>query len=172
MQCNFTACTCKSCQAVFLTKQPGNKSSVSYYNLLLACIFKTDYTAIGGYNGTLYSVELFERATKSHLDVMQAPDSSLFHVWSFKTCGQLTSNSTRHSSLLPYTRAWEWRHFDLAGMYVTVVYSGNLICEFLLYFCITHIVLSHNNSYLVMITQNHNYNEWVECHYVHDVYSQ
>ena len=65
---------------------------MSYYNLLLACIFKTDYTAIGGYNGTLYSVELFERATKSHLDVMQAPDPSLFHVWSSKTCGQLTTN--------------------------------------------------------------------------------
>ena len=68
------------------------KGQWGYYNLLLACIFKTDYTAIGGYNGTQYSVQLFERAIKSHLDVMQAPDPNLFHVWSSKICGQLSTN--------------------------------------------------------------------------------
>lgn len=68
------------------------KGQWAVYNLLLACIFKVDYNAIGGYNGTTYSVELFERAAKSHLDVMQAPDPSLFHIWSSKTCGQLSAN--------------------------------------------------------------------------------
>ena len=41
-------------------------------------------------------MELFERASSSrHLEVMQAPDPGLYHIWSTKTCKAIKSSSKR-----------------------------------------------------------------------------
>lgn len=56
------------------------------YKLWLVCIYKSDYMSVGGYHGSKYSVELFERVSKSHTEVIQAPDPGLFHLWSAQVC--------------------------------------------------------------------------------------
>ena len=41
-------------------------------------------------------MELFERVSSSHhLEVMQAPDPGLYHVWSSKSCKEIKSSSKR-----------------------------------------------------------------------------
>lgn len=67
-----------------------------YYNFWLACLYKADYDRIGGYKDSRYTVELFERASSSHqLEVMQAPDPGLYHLWSVKSCRELRSSAKK-----------------------------------------------------------------------------
>lgn len=65
------------------------------YSFFLVCLFKEDYVSVGGYSNTKFSVTLFERLSKSHLEVVQAPDPGLFHLWSTRTCKGMTSHSRR-----------------------------------------------------------------------------
>ena len=67
-----------------------------YQNFWLTCLYKADYDRIGGYKNAKYTVELFERASSNgHLEVMQAPDPGLYHLWSSKSCHELRSATKR-----------------------------------------------------------------------------
>lgn len=64
-----------------------------YHNFWLVCLYKEDYDKIGGYKNSKYTVELFERASASReLEVMQAPDPGLYHLWNLKGCRELRSS--------------------------------------------------------------------------------
>ena len=75
-----------------LTRWTGQWGS---YNFGLVCIYKEDYDIIGGYHDSKHSVELFERVSASALEVMQAPEPDLYHLWRGRTCRELKSNSLR-----------------------------------------------------------------------------
>ncbi len=64
-------------------------------NVWMACIFKQDYDALGGYKDKKYSIDLYNTVLSSHLDLMQAPDPGLFRTWSRKDCRSLSSAKRR-----------------------------------------------------------------------------
>ena len=57
------------------------------YDLTTACIYKSDYDAVGGCRDK----NLFESVISRHYDVMQAPEPGLFKVWGRKPCWKLGS---------------------------------------------------------------------------------
>ena len=67
-----------------------------FHNFWLVCLYKADYDSVGGYKGSRYTVELFERLSSSrHLEVMHAPDPGLYHMWTSKKCKDIKSPSKR-----------------------------------------------------------------------------
>ena len=58
-----------------------------YFNHL--CIYKRDFYAVGGYENRQHSLQLFQAISKSHLNVMQAPEPGLFRTWTTKKCRDL-----------------------------------------------------------------------------------
>ena len=74
------------------TRLVSSEGRWGFYNFWLACLYKQDYDAVGGYTDSMYSVDLFERFSASRIEVLQAPDPALFHKWSLATCGDLKSS--------------------------------------------------------------------------------
>jgi hypothetical protein len=62
------------------------------YDFSMACIYKGDYDASGGYRNKQYSIELLESVLSKNYDVMQAPEPGLFKAWGKKQCWKLGSS--------------------------------------------------------------------------------
>ncbi len=53
------------------------------------CIYKMDFEVVGGYKNREHSLHLFKAISRSHLDIMQAPEPGLFRIWTTKRCRSL-----------------------------------------------------------------------------------
>ena len=73
------------------------------HHLWMMCIYKKDFSDVGGYLKRNYSVQLFEALSAGHVDIMQAPDPGLFKNWSDKKCNDL--NLTKKNVCLALKRA-------------------------------------------------------------------
>ena len=74
-----------------------------YYAFGMLCIYKSDYTAVGGLDTNIVGwggedVKLFETVVKKY-DVLRAPDTGLSHRWHEKTCSKSLSK-TQYSHCL------------------------------------------------------------------------
>ena len=61
------------------------------YGYGMVCIFKSDYTAVGGFDTSIVGwggedVKLFDRVTSYGLEILKAPDPSLRHHYHDKVC--------------------------------------------------------------------------------------
>ena len=65
------------------------------YDFTVACIYKRDYEAVGGYHDAKYTVDLFNAVAASHYDVVQAPEPGLFKAWPPTKCSELASEKRR-----------------------------------------------------------------------------
>ena len=75
-----------------------------YYSYGMLCIFKSDYTAVGGLDiqiegWGLEDVMLYEAILKAKLEVLKAPDPSLVHRWHESHCPESLSPK-QHSDCL------------------------------------------------------------------------
>ena len=55
------------------------------------CVRKLDYVSVGGYKDARFSSDFFQRVSRSHLEVFQAPDPGLVQYWSPRTCSNIVS---------------------------------------------------------------------------------
>ena len=72
-----------------IKREHGHWAAYSYGML---CIYKSDYTAIGGFDKSITGwggedVDLFMRILKHKLDILKAPDPALTHRYHDKQCG-------------------------------------------------------------------------------------
>ena len=71
----------------------------AFHTFRTFCIVKQDYTDVGGYEGSKFSADFFERVIHSKIQVFQAPDPGLYQFWSVGTCEDLSSPSKKESCL-------------------------------------------------------------------------
>ena len=76
----------------------------SYYSFGMLCIYKSDYTRVGGMNTNIVGwgeedVKFFEKVVRKKLDVLRAPDTGLSHRWHEKTCPK-TLTPVQHTHCL------------------------------------------------------------------------
>ena len=87
-------------------KPPINRQSGHwfYYSYGMLCIYKSDYTAVGGLDiqiegWGLEDVMLYDAILKAKLEVLKAPDPSLIHRWHESRCPESLSPK-QHSDCL------------------------------------------------------------------------
>lgn len=74
----------------------------AYYSFGMLCIYKTDYTAVGGMDTNIQGwgdedVQFFNKVIRRRLEVLRAPDTALSHRWHEKHCPKdLSKNQLKH----------------------------------------------------------------------------
>ena len=68
----------------------------AYYSFGMLCIYKSDYTAVGGMDTNIEGwgdedVHFFQKVVRKRLDVLRAPDTGLSHRWHDKICAKSLS---------------------------------------------------------------------------------
>ncbi len=63
----------------------------AYYSFGMLCIYKSDYTSVGGMNTNIVGwgeedVKFFEKVVRKKLEVLRSPDTGLSHRWHEKSC--------------------------------------------------------------------------------------
>ena len=71
-----------------------------FYSFKTFCIMKKDYAHVGGFEGALFTADLYERVINSKLQIFRSPDPGLYHYWSLKRCESLTSLPKRKTCLM------------------------------------------------------------------------
>lgn len=79
--------------SVSMKRQHGHWA---YYSFGMLCIYKSDYTLVGGMNTNIRGwgeedVAFFQKVVRKKLDVFRAPDTGLSHRWHEKTCPRTLS---------------------------------------------------------------------------------
>lgn len=67
----------------------------AFYSFNKCCLVKEDYTLVGGFEGALFTVDLYERVINSRLQIFRSPDPGLYSFWSSRSCDHLSSLSKR-----------------------------------------------------------------------------
>lgn len=77
----------------------------AYYSFGMACIYKSDYKAVGGFDTGITGwgdedVELYEKILRRRIEVFRAPDTGLTHRWHPKVCSQSQSTPKQYKHCL------------------------------------------------------------------------
>lgn len=79
-----------------------NHGHWAYYSFGMLCIYKSDYTAVGGMDTNIQGwgdedVQFFNKVIRRRLEVLRAPDNALSHRWHEKYCSKgLSKNQLKH----------------------------------------------------------------------------
>lgn len=74
----------------------------AYYSFGMLCIYKSDYTAVGGMDTNIQGwgdedVQFFNKVIRKRLEVLRAPDKALSHRWHEKRCSKdLSKDQYKH----------------------------------------------------------------------------